>query len=59
MMDWTSSDIQKSVQDVLVHDKHNSLCLAHGRKPIIPVRGCVDYEKLRFFKTLSIILSVL
>ena len=38
MTDWTDSNIQQFVQDIFLRENHNSLCLAHGRKPIMPVR---------------------
>merc|ERR1712083_344092 len=33
-MDWSNLKVSKSVEDVFHLEKHNSLCLAHGHKPI-------------------------
>ena len=37
MMDWSESEIGKTVEETFMYGNHNSLCLAHGREPIIPV----------------------
>ena len=36
-INWKDSEIQKLAQELLYFGKHNNVCLAHGRVPIIPV----------------------
>ena len=36
--DWSNPDVGAKVEEKLVRGNHNSLCLAHGRKPILPVK---------------------
>ncbi len=36
-LDWTNPRIGRRVQDAFLYGKHNSLCLAHGRVPLVPV----------------------
>ena len=38
-MDWTDESVRSHIQKSFLYGAHNSLCLAHGRKPIIPVSG--------------------
>lgn len=46
IMDWKENG--PKINDLLVHGEHNSLCLAHGRHPLIPYQP-IKYPK---FKTL-------
>ena len=50
MMNWNDKKINKFVQEIFLYDKHNSLCLAHGRQPIIPVS---IYSKLKILNNLK------
>ena len=36
-INWKDRQVQQLTQDVLYFGKHNNVCLAHGRVPIIPV----------------------
>lgn len=45
-MEWTDQEVGRAVQDALVYGQHNSLCLAHGRKPIIPVSQNLKSHRL-------------
>ena len=36
-IDWKDSEVHQLAQDRLYFGKHNNVCLAHGRVPIIPV----------------------
>ena len=38
MIDWSDPEVGKMVEQTFTLGNHNSLCLAHGREPIIPVR---------------------
>jgi len=54
-MDWSNPKVSKSVEDVFHLEKHNSLCLAHGRKPIAPYLASMypkfkSIEKIEDFK---------
>ena len=35
--EWQNQQVRQHVQDAFLYGRHNSLCLAHGRKPILPV----------------------
>ena len=37
MIDWSDPEVGKMVEQTFTLGNHNSLCLAHGREPIIPV----------------------
>ena len=37
MIDWSDPEVGKIVEQTFTLGNHNSLCLAHGREPIIPV----------------------
>ena len=36
--EWKNQAVRQHVQDAFVYGSHNSLCLAHGRKPIQEVK---------------------
>ena len=36
--EWKNQAVRQHVQDAFVYGRHNSLCLAHGRKPIQEVK---------------------
>ena len=37
--EWKNQAVRQHVQDAFVYGSHNSLCLAHGRKPIQEVKA--------------------
>ena len=37
-INWKARQTGLAVQDALYFGNHNSVCLAHGRVPLIPVR---------------------
>ena len=50
MMDWIDSKVGEMVEQTFMRGNHNSLCLAHGREPIIPVSIDVDVNtRMGFF----------
>ena len=51
MMDWIDSKVGEMVEQTFMRGNHNSLCLAHGREPIIPVSIDVDVNtSMGFFQ---------
>lgn len=41
--EWKNQAVRQHVQDAFVYGSHNSLCLAHGRKPIQEVKKNLNF----------------
>lgn len=44
--EWKNQAVRQHVQDAFVYGSHNSLCLAHGRKPIQEVKKSLYFSLL-------------